>query len=75
MPLAEAQAEWVADLLTGRAALPSYGEMHVQIAAYDARLRKRYVASKRHTIQVDFHSYLAELKKERRRGRKRVDAR
>ena len=75
MPLAEAQAEWVADLLTGRAVLPSYNEMRAQIAAYDARLRKRYVASKRHTIQVDFHSYLAELARERRRGRKRVGSR
>ena len=30
-------------------------EMRAQIAAYDTELRKRYVASKRHTIQVDFH--------------------
>ena len=37
-----------------------------QIAAYDAALRKRFVASKRHTIEVDFHAYLAELEKERK---------
>ena len=29
---------------------------------------KRYVASKRHTMQVDFDDYLADLAKERRRG-------
>ena len=65
MPLAEAQSEWVADLVTGAAPLPTYDEMRRQIRDYDERLRKRYVASKRHTIQVDFHAYLAELVRER----------
>ncbi len=72
MPLAEAQAHWVADLVTGTAALPSYDEMRRQIREYDEHLRKRYVASKRHTIQVDFHKYRAEVVKERRAGRARV---
>jgi thioredoxin reductase len=71
MPLAEAQSEWVADLVSGDAALPSYDEMRRQIRIYDEKVRKRYVASKRHTIQVDFHSYLVELAKERRAGRAR----
>ncbi len=31
---------------------------------------KRYVASKRHTMQVDYDDYLADLTKERRRGRR-----
>ena len=53
MPLAEAQSHWVAELITGEVALPSVAEMREQIAAYDAALRRRYVASKRHTIQVD----------------------
>ncbi len=74
MPLAEAQAEWVADLVTGVGALPSYAQMRSQIDAYDAALRKRYVASKRHTIEVDFHSYLVELRKERKAARKRAAA-
>jgi hypothetical protein len=72
MPLAEAQAEWVADLVTGVGTLPSEADMRRQIADYDARLRKRYVASKRHTIEVDFHGYLVELRKERRAARKRM---
>jgi cation diffusion facilitator CzcD-associated flavoprotein CzcO len=66
MPLAEAQAHWVADLVEGRVTLPTYAEMRGQIAAYDAALRKRFVASKRHTIEVDFHAYRAELDKERK---------
>jgi hypothetical protein len=70
MPLAEAQAEWVADLVTGVGALPSSSEMRREIASYDARLRRRYVASKRHTIEVDFHAYRAELARERTRARR-----
>ena len=69
---AEAQAEWVGDLVTGVGALPPVPEMRQQIAAYDETLRKRYVASKRHTIQVDFHPYLRELKRERKRAAQRV---
>jgi hypothetical protein len=72
MPLAEAQAEWVADLVTGVGRLPSKSEMRREIAAYDAGLRKRYVASKRHTIEVDFHAYRAELAKERKRARRQA---
>jgi hypothetical protein len=72
MPLAEAQAQWVADLVTGAGGLPSVGEMRRQIAAYDAKVRKRFVSSKRHTLEVDFHRYRAEIHKERRRSRWRA---
>jgi len=68
MPLAEAQAEWVADLLSGRGQLPAPAEMREAIADEERRMRKRYVASKRHTIQVDFHPYLRQLRKERKRA-------
>ena len=54
MPLAEAQSEWIADVLEGRVALPAPDEMKRVIAREDRRMRKRYVASTRHTIQVDF---------------------
>ncbi|MEI2714173.1 MAG: NAD(P)-binding domain-containing protein [Nocardioides sp.] len=69
MPLAEAQAHWVADLIAGEVSLPSLAEMRSQIQAYDHALRKRYVASKRHTIQVDAHDYKQELLKERKARR------
>ena len=58
--------QWVADYLRGEYALPR--------AARDARrhraraasaMHKRYVASKRHTIQVDFDDYLSTSAKER----------
>jgi len=72
MPVAEAQSEWVADLLGGRGTLPSPGEMRAEISSSEAKMRKRYVASKRHTIQVDFHPYLRQLKRERKRAAQRV---
>jgi dimethylaniline monooxygenase (N-oxide forming) len=72
MPLAEAQSEWVGDLLDGRGTLPSPVEMHAEIAEAEKKMKKRYVASKRHTIQVDFQPYLREIKRERRRAVQRV---
>jgi len=68
MPLAEAQAEWIADLLSGRATLPAAGEMKREIASEERKMRKRFVASKRHTVEVDFHPYLREIRRERKRA-------
>lgn len=67
MPLAEAQCEWVADLLAGKATLPSAGEMKREISREERKQAKRFVASKRHTVEVDFHPYLREIRRERKR--------
>ena len=72
MPLAEAQSEWVADLLGGRAKLPAVAEMRTDIAEEEANMQKRYVASKRHTVEVDFHPYLREIRRERKQAAQRV---
>jgi thioredoxin reductase len=69
MPLAEAQAEWIADVLEGRVALPDRATMERVIERERARMAKRYVASKRHTIQVDFDPYMRAVRRERKRGR------
>jgi hypothetical protein len=69
MPLAEAQSEWVADLLQGRAMLPSEEQMRKAIGREDARMSRRYVTSARHTIQVDFYDYLRTIARERKRRR------
>jgi dimethylaniline monooxygenase (N-oxide forming) len=71
MPIAEAQSEWVADLLMGRGKLPSAEEMRQEIAEADRKMRKRYVSSKRHTIEVDFHPYLREIRRERKQAAQR----
>ena len=71
MPLSERQAAWVADLLDGTAGLPSIAAMEQAIAKTHAVMQKRYTRSKRHTIQVDFHPYMAQLAQERTAGRHR----
>ena len=40
MPLAEAQCEWIADLLGGRATLPPAGEMKREIAREEQKMRR-----------------------------------
>jgi hypothetical protein len=72
MPLAEAQAEWIADLLSGRAALPAPAEMQREIAVEEKKQRKRFVASKRHTVEVDFYPYLREIRRERKQAMARA---
>ncbi len=72
MPLAEAQVEWVADVLSGRAALPVPDEMRREIAVEEEKQRKRFVASKRHTVEVDFYPYLREIRRERKRDSARA---
>jgi dimethylaniline monooxygenase (N-oxide forming) len=68
MPLAEAQSEWIADLLGRRAALPSAATMREEIAKEEEAQRKRFVASKRHTVEVDFYPYLRAIRRERKRA-------
>jgi dimethylaniline monooxygenase (N-oxide forming) len=74
MPIAETQGEWVGDYLRGEYALPSAAALRADIEADQAAMRKRYVASKRHTIQVDLADYLYALAKERRAGAARARA-
>jgi len=72
MPISEAQGAWVGDYLTGDYRLPDAARVRADIAADQAAMRKRYVASKRHTIQVDFDDYLHALAKERAAGAERA---
>lgn len=74
MPLAEEQGRWIADHLTGQYALPPRPEMRADIERELRAMRKRYVTSKRHTIQVDFEDYLHGIEKERRAGAQRARA-
>ena len=74
MPLSEAQGQWVADYLKGEYALPGPAALREDIRRDQAAMRKRYVASKRHTIQVDFDDYLHVLERERRAGAARARA-
>jgi len=71
MPIAEAQSQWVADLIEGRSILPPELEMNEEIATYFAAIARRHrraMRSARYAIQVDFQSYLRQIRRERRAG-------
>jgi hypothetical protein len=72
MPLAEAQGGWVAAYLRGEYALPDPRALRADIETERKKMFKRYVASKRHTMQVDFDNYLHALGKELRAGAERA---
>jgi dimethylaniline monooxygenase (N-oxide forming) len=71
MPIAEAQAKLLADYLTGGYALPDREMMRTVSADEERTMTNRYVASRRHTMQVDFDDFMAALQKEHKSGRKR----
>ncbi|MDQ6819336.1 MAG: NAD(P)/FAD-dependent oxidoreductase [Actinomycetota bacterium] len=72
MPLAEAQGRWVAAYLRGEYHLPPVAEMEAVTRREREQMRRRYVASKRHTMQVDFDRYLYDLRRELRAGTRRA---
>ena len=72
MPLAEAQGRWIASYLRGEYHLPSRAAMEAHIRREREKMFKRYVASKRHTMQVDFDNYLYDLRKELKAGAARA---
>jgi cation diffusion facilitator CzcD-associated flavoprotein CzcO len=72
MPLAELQSDWVCDHLAGRYRLPPERELRADIEAERRAMFKRYVASKRHTMEVDFEDYVLGVRRERVRGERRA---
>jgi hypothetical protein len=42
------------------------------IEVEEAKMRKRFIASKRHTVEVDFHPYLREIRRERKLAAQRA---
>ena len=70
MPLAELQAQWVAGLLRGELSLPDKDALWREIDRSQIAIRKRYIASRRHTIEVDFFPYKERLEREMRQARR-----
>ncbi len=75
MPLVEAQGRLFARYLTGEYELPAAEEMRRRTAVEREHVRRRFVATRRHTMQVDFDSYLGDLERETRAGRRRTGKR
>ena len=74
MPIAELQSAWVCDHLAGRYARPAPAAVRADMEAERRRMFKRYVASKRHTMQVDYDDYVVALGRERKAGAERARA-
>ena len=74
MPIAEAQGRWIAAYLRGEYRLPSVSAMEADMQRERARMFRRYIASKRHTMEVDFDDYLFDLRRELAAGRRRAKA-
>jgi dimethylaniline monooxygenase (N-oxide forming) len=70
--LVETQSKWVAAYLAGAYALPGREEMEAAISADREHGRRRFYASPRHTMQVDFWPYLRQIERELRRGARRA---
>ena len=72
MPIAEEQSKLIAAWLTGRYAAPSAQVMAAERDAMHAAVKAHYVASARHTIQINCGAYAFDLRKELKRGIKRA---
>ena len=72
MPLAEAQAKLIAEQLTGSYELPNARERTERTERERAEMFARYVPSRRHTMQLDYDEYMAELAREAEAGRQRA---
>ena len=67
LPIAEQQAAWTADALTGRVAIPTPEERR-RVAVEASRRRARDFGD-RHPFMVDYARYLATLRRDRRAAR------
>lgn len=64
MPISEMQARWVSALLTGREGLPPRDAMERDIDDTAREMARRYLKRRRHTIQVDFDTYMDSIARE-----------
>ncbi|MEE2742413.1 MAG: NAD(P)-binding domain-containing protein [Bdellovibrionota bacterium] len=71
-PFIEEQAKWVSSYLSGQYKLPSPSRMEQEIKKDELRDNGHFVSSLRHTMQIDFHVYKRNLKKEIKKGCKRI---
>lgn len=70
--MAHAQGQLLGDWAAGTYALPDATAMRRAIEDDRTAMQARYVASTRHTVQVDHHDYLRWIEAERREGARRA---
>lgn len=64
MPVSEQQSRWATSVVNGEISLPPVDEMQRGVEKYKEGLKKRYISSPRHTIQVDYLDYMDTLSKD-----------
>nr|CAB3246574.1 dimethylaniline monooxygenase [N-oxide-forming] 5-like [Phallusia mammillata] len=60
-PISELQCRWITRLFKGLSELPSKPTMNFYIQRQKDDMKKRYYATQRHTVQVDYVKYMDEL--------------
>lgn len=73
-PLAERQSRIAAAYLRGDYLPPSPARMESAMREEQEKMARRYVKSKRHTIQVDYDAFMAQLDRELKAGKERARA-
>jgi hypothetical protein len=74
MPVAEAQAGAIARHLGGGYNLPEKDDMERRLIEQEAKMKARFVRSRRHTMQVIPEDFLRELKADLQAGKVRARA-
>jgi hypothetical protein len=74
MPIAEEQAKFLAHYLTGYYAVPPVEMMNAERMEMHERVKRGYVSSPRHTVQINCGEYTVDLRRELAKGRKRAAA-
>lgn len=72
MPLSEAQAAWVTEMVTGEYLPPDESQIREQMVRDHERNKRQFYESPRHTMEVDFDNFLWDLARERKAGAKRA---
>ncbi len=62
IPLVEVQARWIASVLSGQIALPSAGDMAIEIREHYVVKQRTWHNSARYTLEVDFKDYAGQLR-------------
>lgn len=74
MPIAEEQAKFLAHYMTGHYAMPPVEVMNAERIEMHVRSKAGYLATPRHTIQINCGEYTYDLRRELGKGRKRAAA-
>ena len=72
MPIADEQSRWMAEYLTGQYHPPTADEMALRMQTEHRRMKRRFVASPRHTIQINCQEYTYRLAQDLAEGRRRA---